>query len=116
MPERADLGVTLDRFPYWDADALNIALPPAGSRLWRDGLLGGPGGGVSGDFGAALLVPQDRQCDKRAAGLAAAQGEGGAAGVLDDGHVSRCPSGGRPVRGDLPGQVPEGGGETGQGS
>ena len=48
-----------------------------------DGVVGGAGGGVSGQPGPALLVPQDGQCAERTAEIAARQGQGGDAGDLD---------------------------------
>ncbi len=54
------------------------ARPGARGRRRRAGVLEGGARGVPRHHGAALLVPQDRQCSRRAAEVGAARREGGA--------------------------------------
>ena len=83
-----------------------------GDRRWLDGVLGGAGGSVSGDCGAALLVPQDGQRVECLAGIAAGQSAGGHAGHLHGDHARRGRRGVRKIRRQVRREVSQGGGEA----
>ena len=79
-----------------------------GRRRRRPWLLEGLAEGVSQDERAALLVPQERQRHRQAAQAIAGRSQRETARDLDGRHSGGGQQGIRPVRCNLPGQVPEG--------
>src|SRR5689334_4330089 len=96
------------------ADLLRDCRPPphdrtrARDRRWRPGLLESRAGGVPGNQGAAVLVPQAGQCPCRTAQISAPHRDRSHEGHLQRRRHRQGPSRGQSLRRRLRRQVPQG--------